>query len=133
MNNPAMTITLTSILFVMFASYSIFAYRYARYSPWNATWQGVTLLSQKLTMAALVAFFVVDTLVPNSYPGRYSILVILLTLLAIEAVATLVGLLHVQRSRAPVSRRQGTGYVDPEDIVTDPKRVQIIHPDKEKS
>lgn len=132
MNNPAMTITLSVILTVMFVAYSTFAYRYFRYSPWNATWQGVTLLAQKVTMAAFVGFFIVDTLVPNSYPGRYSILVILLTLLAIEAVATLVGLLHVQRSREPVSRRQGTGYANPEDIRnTDPSRIQIIHPDKE--
>ena len=84
-------------------------------------------------MALLVAFFIVDTLAPESYPGRYSILVVLLTLLLIEAWATLLGLLHVQRANGPISRRQGTGYADPEDIETDPPRITTIHPDKEKS
>lgn len=130
MNNPAMTITLTTILILLFAAYSIFAYRYARYSPWNATWQGITLESQKITMALLVAFFIVDTLAPDSYPGRYSILVILLTLLLIEAWATLLGLLHVQRARHPISKRQGTGYAHPDDIATN-SRDHTIYPDKE--
>jgi hypothetical protein len=85
-------------------------------------------------MAALVGFFVVDTLAPASYPGRYSILVVLLTLLLVEAWATLAGLLHVQRARHPVPKRQGAGYAPPEDIEsTDPKRVTTIHPDKESS
>lgn len=111
-----MTIVLTSILALLFGAYGYFAYRYHRYSPWNATWQGITLLSQKVTMAALVLFFIVDTLVPNTYPGRYSILVILLTLLMVEAWATLAGLLHVQRAGGKVSEKLGMGYVDPKDI-----------------
>lgn len=119
MNNLAMTITLTSVLSLLFLSYAAFAYRYFRYSPWNATWQGITLESQKITMAALVGFFIVDTLAPSSYPGRYSILVILLTLLLIESIATLAGLLHVQRHQGAVSPRQGVGYTDPENISDD--------------
>lgn len=123
---------LTVVLSLLFLSYAVFAYRYARHSPWNATWQGVTLLSQKVTMAALVAFFIVDNLAPDGYwPGRYSLLMILLTLLLVEAVATLVGLLHVQRTRGPVSRRQGTGYVPADELVTDPRRVTTINPEKE--
>lgn len=110
------TIILTSVLGVLFLAYSTFAYRYARYSPWNATWQGITLLSQKITFSAIVAFFIADTLIGGDWPGRYSLLMILLTLLAVEAVATLAGLLHVQRAPGPVSERQGTGYVEPEDI-----------------
>jgi hypothetical protein len=94
---------------------------------------GYYLLSQKITMAALVAFYIADTIIPGEWPGRYSILLVLLALLAVEAVATLIGLLHVQRATGPVSRRQGTGYTDPENIQTDPKRVTTIHPDKEKS
>lgn len=132
------TIILTTVLVVLFVAYSTFAYRYARHSPWNATWQGITLLSQKVTMAALVAFFIVDTVVtaiwPDArWPGRYSALIILLTLLAVEAVATLVGLLHVQRAPGKVTRRQGTGYVEPTEIQTDPKRITVIRPDKETS
>lgn len=99
-----MQITLGSILSILFAAYAYFAYRYFRYSDWNATWQGITLLSQKTTMAAFVAFFIVDTIIPESYPGRYSILVVLLTLLTVEAWATLVGLLRVQKyGRTPRS------------------------------
>lgn len=132
MNNVAMTVTLTSILSLLFVAYMLFAYRYARYSPAFESWQGITLFSQKLTMAALVGFFVVDTLVPNSYPGRYSLLVVLLTMLLIEAWATLAGLLHVQRARHPVPKRQGAGYTDPDHIEkTDPTRITTIHPGKE--
>lgn len=126
------TVILTTVLSLLFLAYSVFAYRYARFSPWNATWQGVTLLSQKITMAALVAFFIADTLIPGyMWPGRYSILMILLTLLAVEAVATLVGLLHVQRAPGKVSRRKGTGYVEPGEISTDPRRITTITPQKE--
>ncbi|WP_404474864.1 hypothetical protein [Microbacterium aerolatum] len=127
------TVIITSILSVLFLAYAVFAYRYFRHSPWNATWQGITLLSQKVTMAALVAFYITDTIIPGIWPGRYSLLIFLLALLMVEAVATLIGLLHVQRSTGPVSRRQGTGYADPENIQTDPKRITTIHPDKETS
>ncbi len=127
------TTILTVVLSVLFIAYATFAWRYFRHSPWNATWQGITLLSQKVTMAALVAFFIVDTLIPGTWPGRYSLLIILLTLLAVEAVATLVGLLHVQRAPGKVSRRQGTGYTEPVNIQTDPKRITTIRPDKETS
>jgi len=132
--NALATTILTVVLVLLFAAYAIFAYRYARYSPWNATWQGITLLSQKITMAALVAFFIVDTLIPLvDWPGRYSGLLILLTLLLVEAWATLWGLLRVQRTQGPVPRRQGQGYVPADEIVTDPNRITTIHPDKENS
>lgn len=104
------------LLTVMLLAYLAFAYRYMRYSPWRATWQGVTLLSQKLTLAALALFFIVDTLIEGFWPARFLSLTILLSLLAIEACATLAGLLHVQRAHRPVSKRQGTGYVLPEEI-----------------
>lgn len=114
--NLLATIFLTSVLALLLAAYVVFAYRYARYSPWNATYQGITLLSQKLTLSALVAFFIADTLIGGDWPGRYSILMILLSFLLVEAWATLAGLLHVQRAPGPVSERQGAGYVEPEDI-----------------
>ena len=132
--NVLATVILTGVLTLLFAAYAIFAYRYYRHSPWNATWQGITLFSQKLTMAALVAFFIVDTLIPvTDWPGRYSLLLILLTLLLVEAWATLWGLLRVQRAQGPVSRRQGQGYAPPDGIVTDPNRITTIHPDKENT
>ena len=118
-----MSVVLSILLVIMLISYTAFAYRYGRFSPWNATWQGVTLMSQKLTLAALVVFFLIDTAVPGMWPARDVILIVLLVLLAAEAVATLAGLLHVQRAHRPLSKRQGTGYVPPEDIErTDPRR-----------
>jgi len=113
------TAILTSILSLLFVAYASFAYRYYRYSPWNATWQGVTLFSQKLTLAALVGFFIGDTIVEGVWPGRTAVLLILLTLLLVEAWATFAGLLHVQRAARPVPERQGVGYAEPEDIEHD--------------
>lgn len=111
-------LTLTIILALMFAAYAAFTYRYARYSPWRATWQGITLMAQTITMGGLVAFFVVDTAVPNQWPGRGWILYPLLVLLLLEAWAALAGLLYVQQGSRLVSERQGTGYVEPERITT---------------
>lgn len=109
-------ITLAVILTALFLAYSIFAYRYVRYSPWNATWQGVVLEAQKITLAGTVAFFVFDTAMPGDWPGRYSILVILLTLLAVEAWATLAGLIHIQRQR-------------PKDVEPNPETAETPVPD----
>ena len=104
------------LLLLMFTPYALFAYRYARFSPWRATYQGITLMAQKVTMASLVAFFIVDTLLPGHWPGRDPLLYILLGLLLVEGWATLAGLVHVQRADHPVTEHQGTGYVNPEDI-----------------
>lgn len=109
-------IVLAVILTALFLAYVIFAYRYVRYSPWNATWQGVTLEAQKITLAAIVAYFVADTFIDGDWPGRYSILIILLTLLAVEAWATLAGLLHIQRQR-------------PRDVEPDPETAETPVPD----
>ena len=118
-----MTVAINIILATMLVAYLAFAYRYFRYSPWSATWQGRTLLSQKLTFAALVGFFFFDGIIVGDWIGRFPILIGLLILLAIEAWATLLGLLHVQRHQRPVTKKQGTGYVAPEDIEkTDPRR-----------
>jgi hypothetical protein len=103
-------------LALMFVAYATFAFLYATRSPWASTWQGVTLLSQKITMAALVLFFLFDSIVPGDWDGRLVILVSLLVLLTLEAWSTLLGLVHVQQQQRPVSRRQGTGYVLPEHI-----------------
>lgn len=90
-------IYLTFLLSMLFIAYSSFAYLYARYSPWNSTWQGITLEAQKVTLALLVVFFVADTLIDGPWAGRFTILGSLVTLLAAEAWATLAGLIHVQR------------------------------------
>lgn len=110
------TVIISTLLVLLLVAYVSFAYRYARYSPWNATWQGVTLEAQKATMAGVVAFFIADTIIGVEWPGRYSLLVILLTLLMVEAWATLGGLLHVQRAAGKVSHKKGAGYVEPEEI-----------------
>ena len=119
-----MSIVLIVILSTMLVAYVAFAYRYGRYSPWKATWQGITLQSQKITLAALVGFFLIDTIVvADDWPGRNMILITLLILLSAEAWSTFLGLLHVQRMDGPVSKRQGTGYRPPEDLErTDPRR-----------
>ena len=119
-----MKIALITILGLLFVAYVGFAIRYARHSPWRATWQGITLEAQKITMASLVGYFLADTLIPGDWGGaRYALLYVLLGLLLIEAWATLLGLLHVQQAHRPVSKRQGTGFAHPEDIErTDQRR-----------
>lgn len=109
-------IALIVILSLMFVAYVTFAFRYFRYSPWRSTWQGVIMLAQKVTMAALVGFFIVDTLATDRWAGRFPLLMALLVLMLIEAWATLAGLLYVQRSTRPVTERQGAGLVPEEDI-----------------
>lgn len=99
MTIDAMSVTLGVILASLFIAYVVFAYRYVRFSPWNATWNGIVLEAQKVTLAATVLFFGVDTFIDGYWPGRYSILLVLLVLLSIEAWATLLGLIHVQRRR----------------------------------
>ena len=111
-----MKIALTIILALLLVPYASFAIRYAWRSPWNATWQGITLEAQKITMALLVGYFLADVLTPGEWPGQAVVLLVLLVLLLIEAWATLLGLLHVQSANRPVSRRIGTGYAHPEDI-----------------
>lgn len=119
-----MNLALITILGLLFAAYTGFAYRYFRHSPWRATWQGITLEAQKITMASLVGFFFAGNLWPGDWGGaRPVILYVLLGLLLIEAWATLLGLLHVQQAHRPVTKRQGTGFAHPEDIErTDPRR-----------
>lgn len=130
------TVILSVLLGLLFVAYVIFAYRYARYSPWNATWHGVTLEAQKVTMASLVAFFIADTIIGGEWPGRYSILVVLLTLLMVEAWATLAGLLHVQRSKKKVTPQRGMGYVEPEEIqpanVTATSGIRVVDSKQEE-
>lgn len=116
----AMSVTLGAILASLFAAYAIFAYRYMRFSPWNATWNGIVLEAQKITLAATVLFFGVDTFVDGYWPGRYSILLILLVLLSVEAWATLLGLIDVQRKRGRYVKRRR----DPDRPVPDVDRRQ---------
>jgi len=94
----------------------LFVIRYGWFSPWRATWQGITLMAQTATLGALVTFFIYDTIVVGEWPGRSALLLGFLGLLAVESWAALWGLIHVQRSTPPVSERQGTGYVHPDNI-----------------
>lgn len=97
----------------------LFIVRYGFFSPWRATWQGITLLAQTITLTLIVVFFIFDTLVIGEWAGRDAILISYLVLLALEAWAALWGLLHVQLQDPPVTERQGQGYVQKEDITHD--------------
>jgi hypothetical protein len=97
----------------------LFIVRYGFFSPWRATWQGITLLAQTITLTAIVIFFIFDTLVVGDWYGRDALLIAYLILLALEAWAALWGLVHVQLKNPPVSERQGQGYVPKEDIEHD--------------
>ena len=99
------------------AAQAAFVYRYGVHSPWRATRQGITLMAQTVTLLLLVLFFVFDTFIVDAHwPGRDAILITFLVLLAVEAWIALLGLLLVQQANHPVSNRQGSGYVNPEEI-----------------
>ena len=121
-----MTIALPIILGLLFIAYATFAVFYFARSPWSGSWQGITLESQKVTMAALVGYFLVEQLFPGfrDWEGREVLLLVLLVFLLVEAYATLAGLLIVQNAHRPVTRRRGAGFAHPEDIerTTPPRR-----------
>jgi hypothetical protein len=104
------------LLAAMATGHGAFVYRYMRYSPWRATWQGVTLMAQTLTLALLAVFYIFDTVVQGDWPGRQFLILMFMFALVGEAWAAFAGLVHVQRSSTPVTPRQGTGYVHPENI-----------------
>lgn len=92
-----------------------FAYRYARYSPWQSTIQGRTLLTQKIATLALVVFFISAAVFPD-YPGRELVKDALLFVLTVLFWVMFVSLLWIQTAIKPVSRKRGTGYVKTEDL-----------------
>lgn len=95
-----------TLLALMLIAYATFAVLYGTGSQWRATYQGITLMSQKITMSALVLFYMVDSLIEGYWPGRLVILYILLMALTIEAWATLAGLIHVQQKHKPYYKKE---------------------------
>jgi hypothetical protein len=104
------------LLIAMLSGHIAFAYRYMKFSPWRSTWQGITLLAQTVTLAALAAFYIIDTFAVGSWPGRMFFVISFLVALATEAWVATFCLVHVQRSQEPVSEKQGTGYVHKDEI-----------------
>lgn len=111
-----LSVLIVVLLVTLLVGHSIFIYRYARYSPWRATWQGIILMSQTITLALLVLFFIIDTAIVGDWPSRAFLLVLFLSLLAVESLVAALCLIYVQRQHTPVTPRQGTGFVHPDNI-----------------
>lgn len=109
-------VTILVLLVGYFLGQAAFIYRYGWFSPWRATWQGVILMAQTVTMASLILFYILDTVAIGPWPGRTLFLLVFLVCLTLESWLAFAGLLYVQRSNTPVSTRQGTGLVHPGDI-----------------
>jgi hypothetical protein len=115
------TIAFTVLFALGWGALAAFIYRYARYSPWRATRQGITLMSQKVTWLLMVTWCLVAPFV--EWPGERWVFLGLLVVIVGLFWATLGGLLAAQRSQRPVARRKGAGYVPHEDIeITQPRR-----------
>lgn len=110
-----MTWLINCVLVMMVIPLVGFIYRYGRYSPWRASWQGITLMSQNIALLSLVSYYLVDAVWGNWAHQRVILAAILIVLLALFWSA-LVGLLYVQNHQKPVTKRQGTGYVESDDI-----------------
>lgn len=86
----------SAILAVMIAAYLSFVALYDRMFPWRSSFQGRILVAQKLTLAGLAAFFIVDLFTLTGWT-RDAVMIVLLLLLAYQAVATLAGLIAIYR------------------------------------
>lgn len=84
------------ILAVMVAAYLSFVVLYDRLFPWRDSFQGRTLVAQKLTLATLALFFIVDAFTLTGWL-RDAVMIALLLLLAYQAIATLAGLIVIYR------------------------------------
>jgi len=119
-----MTLAILILLIVGLVALVAFIYRYARYSPWRATFQGRTLMAQKVAMALLVAYFILQPFV--HYAAADIVKLVLVGLLMALFWTTLAGLLLAQTEHRPVSRKHGTGYVPPGEIEdTRPKNNNV--------
>lgn len=112
------------LLVLMLLPLVIFIYRYARYSPWTSTIQGRSLMAQKIGWVALIGHFLVELF--WEYPGHDVVEIILLGLLMVLFWTVLFGLLVAQTAQLPVSKRQGTGYVNARDIETTIPRKRLF-------
>lgn len=98
-----------------------FIYRYARYSPWYATWQGRILFTQKIAMLALVLFYLTGSL--WNYPGEHVVKLVLIAVLVALFWAMFLALLDAQTEQRPVKKSHGAGLVPKQDLEkTDPRK-----------
>lgn len=97
------TTVIVTILAVTAIAYLAFVVLYDRMFPWRSSFQGRTLVQQKLTLAALAAFFIVDKFTLTGL-WRDGTLVILLAAVAWLAWSTLIGLIRIYRARADKSK-----------------------------
>lgn len=109
-----------------------FIYRYWKGGAWNQTYQGITLMTQKIAWFFLLLHFLAESLF--EYPAHDIVEIVIVSLCVLLFWATLAGLLLAQGSlewffalvrkiggRIPkpfrkVSRKRGTGYVMDKDI-----------------
>jgi len=98
-----------------------FIYRYARHSPWWATWQGRILMTQKIAMLALVLFYLTNSLF--DYPGEHIVKLALIAILVVLFWAMFIALIDAQTEQRPVKKSHGAGLVPRRDIEqTDPRK-----------
>lgn len=113
------------LLIIMVIPLALFVYYYGKYSPWLSTIQGRTLMMQKVAWILLILHFLAESL--WEYPGHDIVQTLLLVLLAILFWTMFIGLRMGQTALRPVSKKQGAGYVENEDLEKTrprpPKRV----------
>src|SRR5690606_12826684 len=92
----------------------VFVARYARYSPWQKTYQGRTLMAQKIAWIVMIAHCLPKEFwhYPGFDIGEHTILSVVVVLFYV----TLWGLLKAQHASRPVSKEQGQGYVEAKDV-----------------
>ena len=91
-----MTVVIVTILGLTVLAYLAFVVLYDRMFPWRSSFQGRTLVQQKLTLAALAAFFIVDKFTLTGF-WRDVVLILLLASVSTLAFATLFGLINIYR------------------------------------
>lgn len=92
----------------------VFVFRYARYSPWQKTYQGRTLMAQKIAWIGLIVHFITKEF--WHYPGFDIVENVVLSVVVVLFYITLWGLLKAQHASRPVSKEQGQGYVPSKEV-----------------
>lgn len=103
-----------TILALSLPALGIFAYRYARYSPWRNTYLGRATLAQKIAWMVLVGHFLAKEF--WHYPGWEVVEAVVMGSVAVLFYVLLWSLLKAQNSSRPVPKEQGQGFVMPEDV-----------------
>jgi hypothetical protein len=75
-----MTIARVVLLLLAITPLVLFAYCYARYSPWRDTLQGKTLMAQKIAMVAVLLASLCAVMF-GDYPGREIVSIVLFAVL----------------------------------------------------